>query len=309
MKKLLILLAVILLAALMNFTVFADDDYYSDIYEQSGADDLKYSLPDEARQFFDERNIDISDYNWVNSLKTENIFSHIFSFLKSGGRAPFKAGFTLIGIILATAAVRAFWSGKDIDAAIKFAITLAACGVLIYGIWGSINTAVNAIKGTGTFMLAFVPVYMGIVSVSGAPVSAAASGGMLLAAAEFVSSTAAFFITSLMGADLGLSISAGVSPLKSGGFAEVLKKTGVWFMTLCTTVFLGLLGVKNAVNSAVDSLSLRTAKFIIGTCVPVVGTALSGAVNTVSTSLSVMKSSVGVYGVVALSLLILPVVA
>lgn len=310
MKKTVFAAAVILLAFAFSFPVFAEENYYSEIYGQSGADKIKYSLDGETRDLLDDFGIDPADYGWVNSLDTKNVFSHLYSFLSGGAKLPLKGGLALLGIILAAAVIRAFGKEREPDAAAKFAVTLAACGVIVTGVYESVTLAVNAIKGVGTFMLSFVPVYMGIVSVSGAPVSAAANGGIMLAAAEFISGSAAFMITALMGAYLSISVGACVSPaLNSSGFAELFKKAGMWLMSLCTTVFLGLLGVKNTVNSAADSLSTRTAKFIIGTCVPVAGTALSGAVSTVSSSVALLKTSVGVYGIVALAAILLPVLA
>ena len=88
--------------------------------------------------------------------------------------------------------------------------------------------------------------------------------------------------------------------------AETFKRTGIWIMSLCSTVFLGLLGAKNAVNTAADGVALRSAKYILGTCVPVAGQALSGAVNTVSASMSVIRASLGIYGIVALAVMFLP---
>lgn len=308
-KTVFVLIIVTLVFSAYGFGVFAEDDYYREIYEQSGAGEIKDAVGDTAREFFESEGIDPSDYNWVNSLKSENVFSHIFGFIKSGAKAPFKAAFTLLGIILIAAAVKAFKGEREVDTSIKFALTLAACGTVIYSVINSVNAAVNVIKGTASFMLAFVPVFMGIVSVSGAPVSAAASGGMLLAAAEFTGGTAAFFITGLMGAYLSVSVSTSVSPLLEGGsLASLLKKTGMWVMGLISAVFLGVLSAGSAVNSAADSLSVKTAKFIIGTCVPVAGTAISGAVGTVSSSLSLLKSSVGIYGAVALAVTALPVI-
>lgn len=310
MKKLFFITLFILLSATLSFTAFAEEDYYKEIYEQSGAEEITDMLPGDTREFFNSENLDPADYNWVNSLKAENVFTHIWSFLKSGATAPVKAGLTLLGIVIVAAAVRAFKGDGEVDSAVKFVVTLTSLGTLIYGVFGSISSAVNVIKGTASFMLAFTPVYMGIVSVSGAPMSAVASGGMLLAAAEFIGGTAAFLITALMGAYLSLTVGASVSPLlNSTGFADVLKRAGMWIMSLCTTVFLGVLGIKNAVNSAADTLSVKTARFIIGTCVPVVGTALSGAVNTVASSLSLLKSSVGIFGVAALVVMVIPVLA
>lgn len=309
MKKIIILFLAAIVPVILSFTALAQD-YYTDIYGGSNADKINDSLSDTAREFFEDGGIDAADYNWVNSLTAESVFSHIWKFIKSGAKAPFTAGFTLLSVILIAAAVRAFKSDNEVDGAVRFTVTLASCGTLIYGVFGSINSTVNVIKGIGSFMLAFIPVFMGIVSVSGAPVSAAASGGMLLAAAEFTGGAAAFFITALMGIYLAVGVSASVSPLlNSTGLSDMLKKSGMWIMALISTVFLGVLTAQNAVNAAADSVSIKTAKFIIGTCVPVAGTALSGAVGTVSSSLSLLKSSVGIYGVAALAVTVLPVIA
>ena len=60
------------------------------------------------------------------------------------------------------------------------------------------------------------------------------------------------------------------------------------------------------VNSAADNLSMRTAKFIIGSAVPVAGGVLSEALGTLTASVSLLKSSVGIYGVVACVVIFLP---
>ena len=303
MKKALIIFAVFLLLGLMPFSCCASIEY--DINSS-----IENSLDDNTREFLNENNIHPDDGDLINSLKPQNVFSYIFSLFKGGGKAPLKSGFTVLGIILIAAAIKAFDNENSADTAIKFCVALCISAVLISGVWSSINTAVNAIKGSSTFMLSFVPVYMSIISVSGAPVTAAASGGLILTAAEFISSSAAFFITAVMGAYLSISICTSLSTtINANGFAECIKRVGIWTMSLFTTVFLGLISAGTAVNSAADSLTVKTAKFILGTCVPVAGTALSGAVNTVAASLTLLKSSVGIYGVIALCVMLLPILA
>ena len=310
MKKVIFILTVLLIMFIAPLPCFAESEGYSDIYKYSGADEISSLLDDSTREFFLSRDIDPTDYNWVNSLKVEDVFSHIFSLFTGSGKTPLRAGLAVLSVILVALAFRAFDIENSTDTAIGFCITLSICALLITGIWGSINAAVSAIKSSSTFMLSFVPIYVGILGVSGAPVTAGASGSLMLLAAEFISSAAAFGITAIMGAYLSVSISSSVSPLLDGsGLAESIKKVGMWAMSLCTTVFLGLIGATTAVNSAADSLSTRTAKYILGTCVPVAGTALSGAVNTVSASLSLLKSSVGIYGVIALCIMLLPILA
>lgn len=308
MKKALILLIALITLLILEFPAFGEDGY-GDIYKYSGADKIKDLLDGSVRDFFDSENIDVTDTGWTDNLKTESVIRHIAGFLGSGAKTPVKCGLMIASVILIAAAVNVYRGSNATDTAMKFALTLSVTGILLYSMWGSITAAVNVLKSTGTFMMSFVPVYMSILSVSGAPATAAASGGMMLFAAEFVSAAAAFGQSAVIGAYLALCIGSAASPLQGGlGLAEAFKRVGVWFLSLCSTVFLGILGAKNAVNSAADSVSVKTARFILGTCVPVAGNALSGAVNTVSASLSVLKSSVGIYGVLALAVMLIPVI-
>ena len=158
-------------------------------------------------------------------------------------------------------------------------------------------------------MLSFIPVFAVIVAASGAPVTSASSSGLLLLATQAVSYFSSFVILPLMGGYLALSISSSVSPLiNRSGIAEGIKKIAVWVLSAVSAVFVGILGVQTAVNSAADNLSVKTAKFILGTAVPVAGTALSEAVNTVTASMGLLKSSVGIYGTVAAAAIFLPLI-
>lgn len=53
---------------------------------------------------------------------------------------------------------------------------------------------------------------------------------------------------------------------------------------------------------------MRTAKFIIGSSVPVAGGVLSEALGTLTASMSLLKSTVGIYGVVICCLIFLPII-
>ena len=303
MRKIFLLFCLLFL---FSFSVKAQE--YENIYEYSGAKKIENSLEENAKSFFEEEGISIDDPDWIDNLSTEGVFSHIWKVIKSGAKAPIKSGAFVIAIILIAAAFKIYQKNNAADIALKFAITLSVFGVLAASIASSIGSAVDFIKGSSTFMLSFIPIYMGIVSVSGAPASAAANSAMLLFSAEFISGAVAFFQSSVLGAYLALCVSSAVSPfMNKSGLAEAFKKTGIWVMSLCSTVFLGLLGAKSAVSSAADGVGLKTAKYILGTCVPVAGQALSGAVNTVSASFSVIKASVGIYGITALAVMLLPI--
>lgn len=302
------IIAAIIVALLFALPVRADE-VYSEQYEISGADELYDALPDKTQDFFNENGINLGDENWVNNLSGENVFRHVFDFLSKGAVAPLKSGAAIISVILITAAFLSFGDTRERFAPALLAATLGVAAVTAADIWSSVSAASGAIKGCSTFMLSFVPVFASLVALSGGAVTAASMSALLLGAAQAVSGICAFFILPLMGGYLAMSMASSVSPLMNqSGLVGSVKKVTLWFISLLTTVFLGVLGIQTAVNSAADNLTLKTAKFILGSCVPVAGTALSESVSTVTASVSLLRSSVGIYGVAALAITILPIV-
>lgn len=308
------ILTLIFLLFLFSFQVSAEstsaDEFYYNQYKSSGADELESYLPEETREYFKDNNIDPLKSGWTDSLEPKNVFTHILSFLKSGAKGPFASGSVIIAIILVSSAL----NGMDIKGASSvatgYAVSLTAAASVITPIFSVISAGANALKGCAAFMVAFVPVFAVIVASSGATATSASMSGLLLGACQAVNLIADFVIMPLMGGYLAISIASNVSPLvENSGLASGIKKICYWVMSLLTTVFLGILSIQTAVNASADTLSLKTAKFIIGSSVPMAGTALSEALTTVTASMGMLKTTVGIYGVIACAAVFLPILA
>lgn len=314
MKKVRMLILFLIFAALFTISVSAaesesPEEFYVEQYKNSGAEDLEDSLPDSAKDYFSEHGIDPSDYNWVNSLSAESVFKHILTFITSGAKAPLNTGAVIIAIILISAALTSAEIKSSAMTAAIYASAAASAAVIAVPVSSVINTSVNALRGIGVFMLSFIPVFAVIVAASGATVTAASMSALLLAAAETVSYISSFIVLPLMGGYLTLSLSSAVSPLiKKSGITETVKKLAFWIMAFISAVFVGILGIQTAVNSSADTLVSKTAKFIIGSSIPVAGGVLSEAMNTVTASMGLLKSSIGIYGALACAVTLLPLV-
>lgn len=304
MKKIIVF---VILVCIFSLPVYATDNYATHI-ENVGADTLEDILDNNTRSFFEENGIDITNSTWVGRLTEGDVLQHLWQFVTDGAKTPIMTGTIIAGIIFVTAAITSFGANSRFDTAV-YAAVLSICAVTATSVWQSMSAAVNAVKGCSTFMLGFVPIFSTTVALSGKTVTASSMSALLLIATETVSFVSSFAVLPLMGGYLALSISSGVSPLLNGsGIVESVKKISVWILSLLGTLFIGILGIQTAVNSAADSVSLRAAKFIIGTSVPVAGGVLSEAISTISTSMGLLKSSVGIYGVVALVVMLLPIV-
>ncbi len=304
MKKTVVIIWIMLL---LSLTVCAQSDYETQL-QSIGGQAVNDGLDQSVRELFEDSGINIADSGWVNRLTDKNVLSHIWQFVTGGIKNTVKTGVLIAAIIFLSAALSAFGTEAHYETAI-YAAVLAVGAIVASDIWQCISAAIAAIKGCTTFMIGFIPVFGCVLALSGKTVTAPAMSALLLGAAEAVSYIASFAVLPLISGYLSLSISSGVSPLLSGsGIAEGVKKLSMWIMSLFGTLFVGVLGIQTAVNSAADTVALRTARFILGTSVPVAGNVLAEAASTISSSMGLLKSSIGIYGVVALALLLLPII-
>ncbi len=306
-KTAFIIITVMLLSLFLSFTAYADES--EDFYDSIDIDSIESSLDEKTAEYLREYGITPQNGDWVNSLKAENVFTHISGFLQSGMKRPLRSGATLLAVVLIASAMTAFGSDSGRFAPALYAAVLACAAIIVTDAWQCVSAAADAAKGCCTFMLAFVPVFAAVTALSGQALTSASMSAVLLAAAEGISAFASFALLPLMGSYLSLSLCEGVSPLINGsGISETVKKISTGAMSLVTVIFSGILGLQTAVNSATDSLAVKTTKFIVGTSVPVAGTALSEAASTIYSSMSLLRSTVGVYAVFALSVMMLPII-
>lgn len=303
MKRIVVL---ILIAWLFTLPVCADS--YEQQYDNIIGDKITDSIDEKTQEFFSQSGIDAKNPTWVNNLTGKNVLSHIWEIITGGAKAPIKSGILIASVIFLTASITAFGVMPRFEVAI-YASVLCISVLIANDVWQCVSACVDVVKGCSAFMLAFVPIFATVLSISGKTITAASMSALLLGVTEIVSSVSSFAVLPLMGGYLALSIASGVSPIvNSSGIVESFKKLSMWIMSLLGTLFIGVLGIQTAVNSASDSVALRTTKFILGTCVPVAGGVLSEAVSTVSTSVGLLRSSIGIYGVVALGFMLLPIV-
>ncbi len=302
------IVCVIFILVLFNINASAEEtDIYKEQLEKSGALELTETVPNEVREYLDRNGIDISEYNWVNKLKTENVFSHILSFIKGGFKKPLIALGSILAVILINAVL--FSSQENsVTQVVAYAASLSVAGIIITPIFSAITSAVNAMKGTATFMTAFIPVFSAITAATGKTATSISMSTLLLGAANGVSLLSNYAVVPLISGHLCLSLSSSVSPfINNNGISQSVKKLSLWVMSFISAVFLGILSIQTVVNAHADNLAMRTAKFIIGSSVPVAGGVLSEALGTLTASMSLLKSSVGIYGVVICCIIFLPV--
>lgn len=304
MKKIIITL---LLLLLFSLPAYAQDDIYQNQLELSGAQEIKELLPRDAADILDSLEIDITDPKMAEKITVKGIFAHIGEFIKSGGTAPAKTGLSVLAVIIITASLSCIRREGELSTATELVCTAAVAGALLVPLYSLIQSTASAMKGVGVFMTGFVPVFAGIVTLSGNVSTSTLSAATLLSAAQGLSWFAAFGVVPVMCAYLAVSSCCAVSPLMgAAGLSESIKKLAMWILSLIVTLFSGIMSLQTTLSGAADGVALRTGKFLIGSAFPVGGAALSEAAGTLAGSMGVLKNTAGIYAVLGVAACVLP---
>lgn len=86
---------------------------------------------------------------------------------------------------------------------------------------------------------------------------------------------------------------------------DQLKKLCAWFLKTVLTIFLTYMSVTGVVTGTVDKSAVKAAKAAISTTVPVIGSTLADASESLLLSASLVKNSVGIYGIFAFAAIFL----
>ncbi len=82
-----------------------------------------------------------------------------------------------------------------------------------------------------------------------------------------------------------------------GGMIKSLTK---WLLTASLTIFSGISAIYGFSSPSLDNIGIKTAKFAVGSIVPVVGGFLSESIETVLSGTRLMKNAVGTAGIISL---------
>lgn len=308
MKRFTVFILALFIAFSFNVSAeeYSAEDFIKEQAEISGADDLDKNLPDETREYFNKNEIDPTDGNWINSFNIGKIFGDLWQTVTDKIKAPFSCMGLILAVVLISSALNSMGMGIT-QTMLNFAVTAISTAAVTAPLLSVINSSVGIMQSVSVFMVAFVPVFATLLATGGHIVTSVSMSGLLLGAAQTVELIANHLIVPLMCGYLSVSVASGVSPLLSKTtISASIKKLSFWIMSLVTTVFLGILSIQTTVNASADTLTLKTAKFIIGSSVPMAGTVLSEALSTVTASLGILKTSVAIYGVVACGVILLP---
>ncbi|MDQ0224948.1 stage III sporulation protein AE [Metabacillus niabensis] len=163
----------------------------------------------------------------------------------------------------------------------------------------------EAIQAMTNFILALIPLLLALMASSGGIASAAFFHPVII----FLMNTSGLLISNIVLPLLFLAallniVSTLTDQYKVTQLAGLLRNISIGLLASFLTIFLGVISVQGASAAVTDGITIRTAKFITGNFIPVLGRMFTDATDTVISASILLKNTVGVIGVAILLIIV-----
>ncbi|MBE6817390.1 MAG: hypothetical protein E7520_06795 [Ruminococcaceae bacterium] len=304
---------VLLIFILLPSCVFAadDKDKYDDYLSAYDFSFFNENLDGETRDYLRELGLSEFDYENISSLTFSEVVKVILSVLKGSASVPLKNALSVVFFILLSALIQSMKNDTDtvLSGSFATASALIVSVLIIAGCSSTVSLCCASLGVAGNFIYAFIPVFCAIVLAGGAPVTAFSTNAMLLMLAQGISFLSSHLFMPLVNCFLALGICSGIrAELRLERLITTLKTVIIWGVSFIAGSFVSVLSIKTAVSGRADILGIRSARFVINSVVPVIGGAISEGLLSIQSYSSLIKSSVGIVGIIAVALVFLPAV-
>lgn len=249
----------------------------------------------------------------LESVDATYLWTLCVSLAKEGiaGGLPLFA--SMLGLILVASILNRlsdlFFTDKS--AVFEYALLLISALQIYTSVYTLFDFTKTAIDQINQYMSALVAALCGIFLLSGnggVALMGTTWTGLVLTVAEKL--CYALFFPLMQISFGGTLISSACPELNLRPVLGFLRKTVTTLLILFMTVITLILSFQTGLASAADSLSMRGIKFAASNMIPMIGGLFSDTLRTVATSLSLVKSTAGLVGVLGLlTSLLSPVVA
>ena len=302
MKKFIyIIVSSIFIIVLLSVTVNATDTNVNKVWD---------SIDSKKEEYLEDLGITEITFNEIFDLSPTRVINFLFDLAFSTGFTIHKKVITVIIIILIISIANAFIKeSNNFEQLISFVGLMAIFGVIIEPISRIITDVAVGIKTSTIFVNSYLPVMTAIIVASKSPGLAITYNSFSIFLSSLIASVCDKFFMPFTSLILSFNI---LSSFSFENFRERIlagcKRIIIVILSLFSTVYTGLLTTQSLLATSSDSIALRGIKFISGAFVPIVGAGVGDAISSVFSSFVIMKNTLGVFVIIVIILINLPVI-
>ena len=168
----------------------------------------------------------------------------------------------------------------------------------------------QAVQNLTGFANTLIPLMITLMITTGNIVSSGMLQPILLLLITFISNFLTNILIPIALVSTALGIISKISDqAQVGKLSKFLNSSMVWVLGTVLTLFVSVTSLEGGLTSSIDGVTAKAAKTAISSVVPVIGSILGDAVNTIMGCSNIIKNAVGVVGIVViLAICIRPII-
>ena len=202
--------------------------------------------------------------------------------------------------------IQSAFRNEEVSRLTEAVVFLVLLGLALSSFSLAVKIGKNAVNDMAGFMFALLPVLLTLLASLGHVTSVSLFHPLIIFSTNVMASVINNVVIPLiLFATILYLASHFSSQFKVNRLADLFKDICIWILGLMLTLFTGLTALQGIAGSVGDALTLRTAKFMTGSFVPVVGKMLADAVETVLGYSILLKNGATIAGLITLALVVM----
>ena len=297
-------------AQTFEYELSDETDLYSQIYSDFNTQDLIDNTPDEANEFLEKFSVSIENPFSFSDLFSADGAQKFIEYIKGRITSPLIS-FTVLIILIVVCALANSLTNNTLETnySLNMICGMVCITAILLPVSSLISGCVKLIGSISVFMGVFIPIFAGVLIACIKSATAISYSSLMFFTCQAVSAFCTSIVLPFSNCFLALSVTSSLCENnKIGGIVNTLKKCAYIVLTTAMALFLAVLSIQGAVNNVADNAATKTTKFFISSFVPIIGPSISEALGSFRGCISLLKSSIGIYVIIVIAVMVLPVI-
>lgn len=269
-------------------------------------------LDNDTKQLLEDLGIDDFNYENLSSISFNDIVNYISSLFLKNSSGPIKNCIVIICFIILSSVVKSFDFRLSNDCVSDMYSTVTNLVIAVFltnQLYSSLKLACSTIKLCADFTYAFFPAFCIICASSGGAITSFSVNASLLVLSQALNFISANVFLPVVNCFMGIGICSSIrKDLNLSSVVSAFKSLITKAISTLSALFVSFLSLKTAVASRADAIGLRSVRFAINSVVPIIGSSISEGLLSIQSYSSLVKTSVGIVGIIAVCAIFLPAI-
>ncbi len=211
---------------------------------------------------------------------------------------------TLFSVILQT--MHTAFEKSVISKIAYFVVYIVLIFIALNSFYLAFSYAKQTIDAMSSFMIALIPLVLGLMATFGNIITVSFFHPIIILLINVSGVLVSTIILPLLFLSALLLIVSSLSEnYQVTHLANLFKSIGIGILGVFLTIFLGVMSVQGTASAIQDGVAMKTAKFITGNFIPVIGRTFTDATDTILSATLLLKNAVGIVGLVIIAFIAL----